>query len=42
MLITSIYFGIMMGVSREQTALREKVNETIEESLEDAPIVTLE
>lgn len=41
-LITSIYFGIMMGVSREQTALREKVNETIEESLEDAPIVTLE
>ncbi len=41
-LITSIYFGIMMGVSREQTALREKVNETIEESLEDAPVVTLE
>ena len=41
-LITSIYFGIMMGVSREQTQLRERVNETIEESLDDAPIVTLE
>lgn len=41
-LITSIYFGIMMGVSREQTELRERVNETIEESLDDAPIVTLE
>ena len=41
-LITSIYFGIMMGVSREQLALRERVNETREDSLEDAPIVTLE
>lgn len=41
-LITSIYFGIMMGVSREQLTLRERVNETIEESQEDVPIVTLE
>ena len=41
-LITSIYFGIMMGVSREQLILRERVNETTESSLEDAPIVTLE
>lgn len=41
-LITSIYFGIMMGVSREQLELRERVNETKEESLDDAPIVTLE
>lgn len=41
-LITSVYFGIMMAVSREQAALRERVNETKEESLEDAPIVTLE
>ena len=41
-LITSIYFGIMMVVSREQLELRERVNETREESLEDAPIVTLE
>lgn len=41
-LITSIYFGIMMGVSREQMELRARVNETIEESREDAPVVTLE
>ena len=41
-LITSIYFGIMMGVSREQAELRERVQETIDESLDDAPIVTLE
>ena len=41
-LITSIYFGIMMGVSREQLELRDRVNETIETSMDDAPIVTLE
>ena len=41
-LITSIYFGIMMGVSREQLELRERVQETIAESQDDAPIVTLE
>ena len=41
-LITSVYFGIMMAVSREQLELRERVNETIEQSLDDAPIVTLE
>lgn len=41
-LITSIYFGIMMGVSREQMALRERVQETITESQDDVPIVTLE
>ena len=41
-LITSIYFGIMMAVSREQKELQNRVNETKEESLEDAPIVTLE
>ena len=41
-LITSVYFGIMMGVSREQLALRDRVNETIEQSHDDAPIVTLE
>ena len=41
-LITSVYFGIMMGVSREQTELRERVNETKVESAEDAPIVNLE
>lgn len=41
-LITSVYFGILMGVSREQTELRERVNLTREESATDAPIVTLE
>ena len=41
-LITSIYFGIMMGVSREQLELRERVQETKEESEEEVPIVTLE
>lgn len=41
-LITSVYFGIMMGVSREQLVLRDRVNETKEESEEDVPIVTLE
>ena len=41
-LITSIYFGIMMSVSREQLVLRERVQETISESQEEVPIVTLE
>ena len=41
-LITSIYFGIMMCVSREQIELRERVQETILDSQDDAPIVTLE
>lgn len=41
-LITSIYFGIMMGVSREQLELRDRVKETMETSMDDAPIVTLE
>ena len=41
-LITSIYFGIMMSVSREQLALRERVQETISESQEEVPIVTVE
>ncbi len=41
-LITSVYFGIMMSVSREQKALRERVQETIEESQEEAPVVNLE
>ena len=41
-LITSIYFGIMMGVSREQIELRKRVKDTIVESQDDAPVVTLE
>lgn len=41
-LITAIYFGIMMGVSREQVELRERVKETKDSSIDDAPVVTLE
>lgn len=41
-LITSIYFGIMMGVSREQLVLRDRVNESKADSEGDVPIVTLE
>jgi cell division protein FtsW len=41
-LITSIYFGIMMGVSREQKELREREQLTRTSSFDDAPIVTLE
>ncbi len=41
-LITAIYFGIMMGVSREQVELRERVKETKDSSIDDVPVVTLE
>ena len=41
-LITAVYFGIMMGVSREQVELRERVKETKDSSIDDAPVVTLE
>ena len=41
-LITSIYFGIMMGVSREQLELRDRVNETIEQSQEDVPVLEVD
>ena len=41
-LITSIYFGIMMGVSREQIELRDRGEKTKSESQEEVPIVTLE
>ena len=41
-LITSIYFGIMMGVSREQIELRDRGEKTKFESQEEVPIVTLE
>ena len=40
--ITAIYFGIMMTVSREQRELSQRVQETKEKSQEDAPIVNLE
>ena len=41
-LITSVYFGIMMGVSREQIESRERGDKAKEESQDDAPIVTLD
>ena len=41
-LITSLYFGIMMGVSREQIELSARVNETKKESEDDVPIIELE
>ena len=41
-LITSIYFGIMMGVSREQLALRSRVQETIDDSREEVPELTFD
>ena len=36
-LITSIYFGIMMCVSREQSLLRERQDSTTRASAEDVP-----
>lgn len=41
-LITSIYFGIMMGVSREQSMLRDREEEVKKASEEEVPILTLE
>ena len=41
-LITAIYFGIMMGVSREQTILRQRVNETKKKSEDEVPEIQLE
>lgn len=41
-LITSIYFGIMLCVSREQMELKEKQNIVKQESEEEVPEITLE
>ncbi len=41
-IITSVYFGIIMAVSREQKELAQRVNTTIQKSKEDAPVITLE
>lgn len=41
-LITSIYFGIIMGVSREQTELRARQQAVIEESRDEVPDITLD
>ena len=40
--ITSVYFGIIMGVSREQAENRERQNKTTLESLDEVPEITLE
>ena len=40
--ITSIYFGIIMSVSREQREQSERQNITTKESLEDVPEITLD
>ena len=40
--ITSVYFGIIMAVSREQKELRERQNLTTIESQEEVPEITLE
>jgi cell division protein FtsW len=41
-LITSVYFGIMLCVSREQTMLSERQSATRKESLNDVPDITFE
>ena len=41
-LITSIYFGIMMSVSREQTMLAARQQATRHASMNDVPKITLE
>ena len=41
-LITSIYFGIIMSVSREQTALGARQQAVINESRDDVPDITLD
>jgi len=40
-IITSLYFGIMMGVAREQNQYRAQLDNSAKESREDAPIVDL-
>ena len=41
-LITSIYFGIIMSVSREQTELGTRQKAAISDSLDDVPDITLD
>ncbi|MBR1808418.1 MAG: FtsW/RodA/SpoVE family cell cycle protein [Paludibacteraceae bacterium] len=41
-IITSIYFGIMMGVSREQNELHAQQEQTITESMETVPDIETE
>ena len=41
-LITSIYFGIIMSVSREQTKLGTRQQAAINQSLDDVPDIELD
>jgi len=41
-IITSIYFGIMLGVSREQNQIHAQQEETINESMETIPDIETE
>ena len=41
-LITSIYFGIIMAVSREQRELKERRDQTTLESMDEVPEITLD
>ena len=41
-LITSVYFGIIMSVSREQTLRRDKQKAVVEESREEVPEINLD
>ncbi|MCR4664055.1 MAG: FtsW/RodA/SpoVE family cell cycle protein [Paludibacteraceae bacterium] len=40
-IVTSLYFGIMMGVSREQDEMRDKQQQSAIESEQDAPVIEL-
>ncbi len=40
-IVTSLYFGMMMGVSREQEAMRARQHLSAVESEQDAPIINL-
>jgi cell division protein FtsW len=40
-IITSVYFGIIMAVSREQKELSDRQQRTTDESLEDVPDITI-
>ena len=41
-IFTSLYFGIMMGISREQKILQEKQIETTRQSVEDVPVINMD
>lgn len=41
-LITSVYFGIMMAVAREQNQRLDRQHKTLQDSMEDTPVIQLE